>query len=177
MNPCRSLAPATARTRRFLRVLIGAVVAGALGLGLLVTGSAGHSPPAERPPEAGRMQLAPAPDWPLFGGTPGRNMVAPLARGLPADWGTSAGGRNVKWVVELGRRGYLPPAVAGGRVYVATNNARPRDPRVKGARAVLMCLRESDGARPGRAADRGVARSVRGPLITGPRPTRFCQTH
>jgi outer membrane protein assembly factor BamB len=92
------------------------------------------------------MQLAPAPEWPLFGGTPGRNMVAPLARGLPADWGTSAGGRNVKWVAELGRRGYVPPAVAGGRVYVATNNDRPRDPHVRGARAVLMCLRASDGA-------------------------------
>jgi outer membrane protein assembly factor BamB len=72
-------------------------------------------------------------------------MVAPLARGLPIDWGTSAGGKNVKWVADLGRRGYVPPAVAGGKVYIATNNHKPRDPKVKGDRAVLMCFNEADG--------------------------------
>jgi outer membrane protein assembly factor BamB len=92
------------------------------------------------------MRRASAPDWPLFGGTPGRNMVAPLAWGLPTGWGTAAGGENVRWVANLGGRGHLPPAVAGGRLYVATSNARPRDPKVTGPRAVLLCLRESDGA-------------------------------
>jgi WD40 repeat protein len=93
----------------------------------------------------GRLQLASAPDWPLYGGTPGRNMVAPLVHALPTEWDASPGGRNIKWVAELGRRGHLPPAVADGRIYVPTNNARPRDPKIKGPRAVLMCFRESDG--------------------------------
>jgi outer membrane protein assembly factor BamB len=91
------------------------------------------------------MQLAPAPDWPLLGGTPARNMVAPLVRDIPTDWGTKVGEKNVRWVARLGDRGYAPPAIAGGQIYIATNNAKPRDPKVKGRKAVLMCFRESDG--------------------------------
>ena len=39
-------------------------------------------------------------DWPMWGGTPGRNMVS-LMRGLPTSWDVEAG-KNVKWVAELG---------------------------------------------------------------------------
>jgi outer membrane protein assembly factor BamB len=35
--------------------------------------------------------------------------------------------------------------VAGGKVFVATNNDRPRDPGRKGVAGVLLCFRESDG--------------------------------
>jgi outer membrane protein assembly factor BamB len=94
----------------------------------------------EKPAKAGG-------DWPMFGGTPARNMVNTTAKGLPTEWGAKAGGKNVKWVAEVGKDGgrYVPPAVAGGQVYVATNNSKPRDPNVKGDKAVLMCFRESDG--------------------------------
>jgi outer membrane protein assembly factor BamB len=81
----------------------------------------------------------------MYGGTPSRNMVNTAARGVPTEWGNKAGGKNVKWVADLGDRGYLPPAVAGGKVYVPTNNRRPRDPKVKGDKAVLMCFDEADG--------------------------------
>ena len=54
-------------------------------------------------------------------------------------------GRNVKWVVDLGTSTYATPVVAQGKVLIGTNNARPRDPRIKGDRGVLVCLRESDG--------------------------------
>jgi outer membrane protein assembly factor BamB len=84
-------------------------------------------------------------DWPMYGGTPSRNMVNTAARGVPTDWGHKAGGKNIKWVAGLGSRGYLPPAVAGGRVYIPTNNRKPRDPKVKGDRAILLCLREDTG--------------------------------
>jgi outer membrane protein assembly factor BamB len=85
-------------------------------------------------------------DWPMYGGSPSRNVVNTVARGIPTDWGNKAGGKNVKWLAALGSRGYLPPAVAGGRVYIATNNRSPRDPRVKGDKAVLLCFREDTGA-------------------------------
>ncbi|HZY85174.1 MAG TPA: PQQ-binding-like beta-propeller repeat protein [Gemmataceae bacterium] len=85
-------------------------------------------------------------DWPMYGGTPSRNTVNTAARGVPTDWGNKAGGKHVKWVADLGSRGYLPPAVAGGKVYVPTNNQRPRDPKVKGYKAVLMCFKEDTGA-------------------------------
>ena len=37
------------------------------------------------------------------------------------------------------------PVIAGGKVFVATNNAKPRDPKIKGDKAVLMCFDETDG--------------------------------
>jgi outer membrane protein assembly factor BamB len=87
----------------------------------------------------------------LYGGTPARNMVNATARGVPTEWGNKPGGKNVKWAapIEAGTGGgghYLPPAVAGGQVYVpTTNNGKPRDPKVSGPHAVLACFRESDG--------------------------------
>ncbi len=55
-------------------------------------------------------------------------------------------GLNVKWAVDIGRETHGTPVVAGGRVYVGTNNANPRDRRHVGDRGVLMCFNEKDGA-------------------------------
>ncbi len=90
------------------------------------------------PAEAGR-------DWPMYGGTPSRNMINTVAKGVPTAWGNKKGGKNVKWVADLGDRGYLPPAVAGGKVFICTNNHKPRDPKVEGDKAILMCFNEADG--------------------------------
>lgn len=95
-------------------------------------------------------------DWPMWGGSPARNMVADAA-GLPVDVnaGKPAGDteeidmattRNVRWAAKLGSQSYGTPTVAGGRVFVGTNNESPRDPKQKGDRGVLMCFREKDGA-------------------------------
>ena len=53
-------------------------------------------------------------DWPMWGGTPSRNMVSPM-KGLPTS-GTSRSGKNVKWVAELGSQSYGNPVVGGGVV-------------------------------------------------------------
>jgi outer membrane protein assembly factor BamB len=81
----------------------------------------------------------------MYGGTPARNMVNTVAKGIPTEWEPKAGGKNIKWVANLGDRGYLPPAVAGGKVYIATTNRKPRDPAVKGDKAILLCFDEADG--------------------------------
>ena len=39
-------------------------------------------------------------DWPMWGGTPDRNMVSNL-KGMPASWDVKTK-KNVKWVAELG---------------------------------------------------------------------------
>jgi len=65
--------------------------------------------------------------------------------GLP-DTFDPATGKNIKWVAELGTETYSTPVVAGGRVLIGTNNDRPRDPRKKGDRGVLLCLDEKDGS-------------------------------
>ena len=89
-----------------------------------------------------------AQDWPQWGGNdPGRNMYSP-AKGLPdrfepgkiksgteeIDLGTT---KNVKWAVKLGSQSYANPVVAGGKVFVGTNNEIPRDKRHVGDRSIL----------------------------------------
>ncbi|MEK6408108.1 MAG: PQQ-binding-like beta-propeller repeat protein [Acidobacteriota bacterium] len=82
-------------------------------------------------------------DWPMWGGTPDRNMVSNL-KGMPTSWDVKTK-KNVKWVATLGSQSYGNPVVSGGMVYVGTNNEGLRDPKQGGDRGVLMCFRESDG--------------------------------
>ena len=95
-------------------------------------------------------------DWPEWGGNdPGRNMYS-SAKGLPDkfDPGKFKKGteeidptttKNVKWVAKLGSQSYGNPVVAGGKVYVGTNNESPRDPRQQGDRSILMVFDEKTG--------------------------------
>jgi outer membrane protein assembly factor BamB len=85
----------------------------------------------------------PTTDWPMWGGTPDRNMVSTM-KGLPTAWDVKTK-KNVKWVAELGSQAYGNPVVANGVVLVGTNNEGMRDPAVKGDKGVLMAFRESDG--------------------------------
>jgi outer membrane protein assembly factor BamB len=82
-------------------------------------------------------------DWPMWGGTPDRNMVSAM-KGLPGDWDIKTK-KNVKWVADLGSQTYGNPVVAGGMVFVGTNNEGLRDPKQPGDRGVLMAFRESTG--------------------------------
>ncbi|MDP2318317.1 MAG: PQQ-binding-like beta-propeller repeat protein [Acidobacteriota bacterium] len=84
-----------------------------------------------------------ATDWPMWGGTPSRNMVSPMT-GLPTTWDVKTG-KNVKWVAELGSQSYGNPTVGGGVVLVGTNNEALRDPKQGGDRGVLMAFRETTG--------------------------------
>ncbi len=90
------------------------------------------------------VSAAGAGDWAQWGAPGTRNMVSGET-GLPAAF-DPASGRNVKWVVDLGTKTYASPIIAGGRVYVGTNNARPRSPKYDGDRGVLLCLDEADGS-------------------------------
>ena len=82
-------------------------------------------------------------DWPMWGGTPDRNMVSNM-KGLPAEWDVKTK-KNIRWVADLGSQSYGNPVVAGGMVFVGTNNELLRDPKQPGDRGVLMAFRESDG--------------------------------
>ena len=116
-------------------------------------------------------------DWPMWGGTPDRNMVSSM-KGLPTEWDVKTG-KNIKWMAQLGSQSYGNPVVAGGMVFVGTNNELLRDPKQPGDRGVLMAFRESNGeflwqqthlkVEAGRANDwpfQGVASS---PLVEGDR--------
>jgi outer membrane protein assembly factor BamB len=97
-------------------------------------------------------------DWPAWGGPDkGRNMYSP-EKGLPdkfdpgkfrkgsetqeVDMATT---KNVKWVAKLGSQSYGNVTVAGGKVFVGTNNDTPRDPKHPGDRSILMVFDEKTG--------------------------------
>ncbi len=83
-----------------------------------------------------------ADDWPMWGGRPDRNPVS-NEKGLPDAWDAA---KNVRWTADLGTETFSNPVVADGRIFIGTNNGKPRDPAVRGDRGVVMCFSEKDGA-------------------------------
>ncbi len=82
-------------------------------------------------------------DWPMWGGSPQRNMASSL-KNLPETWDVKSG-KNIKWKAQIGSTSYGNPVVADGKIFLGTNNGNPRNPDIQGDRGVLMCFRESDG--------------------------------
>jgi outer membrane protein assembly factor BamB len=80
------------------------------------------------------VPAAAAADWNQWGGSPQRNNT-PVAEGLPVEWEPGefdfdtgvwdpASSENVLWVAPLGSQSYGNPVVAGGKVFVGTNNGK-----------------------------------------------------
>src|SRR5258706_2779784 len=53
--------------------------------------------------------------------------------------------KNVKWVAKVGSQSYGNVTVAGGKVFIGTNNDSPRDPKHPGDRSILMVFDEKTG--------------------------------
>ena len=98
-----------------------------------------------------------AADWPQWGGSSARNNT-PVAKDLPTDWSVGEfdfdtgkwipdDAENIKWVAKLGSQTYGNPVIAGGRVYIGTNNEGGYSKRIAKEvdLGVLLCVRESDG--------------------------------
>ncbi|MBU6402295.1 MAG: PQQ-binding-like beta-propeller repeat protein [Verrucomicrobia bacterium] len=84
-----------------------------------------------------------AADQPQWGQAWSRNMVSE-ERHLP-DTFDPATGKNIRWSAPLGTESHSTPVVAGGRIYIGTNNGQPRDSKQHGDRGVLMCFEEKTG--------------------------------
>ena len=95
-------------------------------------------------------------DWPQWGGRNNRNMFSPQ-RGLPDSFGkielkpdsdeiSTNAVKNLKWIAKLGQQSYGNVTVAGGKVFIGTNNEPPRDPKHQGDRSILLCFDEKTGA-------------------------------
>jgi outer membrane protein assembly factor BamB len=126
----------------------------AAGLLLILAGCIPPAPvppaPTIKGPDPAPVVLPQPPGSPsqaTFGNGPGRNMVNLVDKTVPTEWSVAEGKtKNIKWVVDVGDRCYGGPTVHGGRVFVGTNNARPRDDKLKGKHlAVLMCFSAVDG--------------------------------
>src|SRR4029077_15601597 len=100
------------------------------------------------------MDLSAA-DWPQWGGNSIRNMYSP-AKGLPDSFGKieykpgteevdTKGVKNLRWATKVGSQSYGNVTVAGGKIFIGTNNENPRDPRHQGDRSILMCFDEKTG--------------------------------
>lgn len=82
-------------------------------------------------------------DQPQWGEAWSRNMVS-AEKDLPARFDRESR-ENIKWIAELGTETHSTPVVAGGRIYIGTNNGQPRDAKHQGDRGVVMCLEERTG--------------------------------
>ncbi len=96
-----------------------------------------------------------AADWPMWGGSPSRNMVSG-AKNMPVDFeaGKPADGKdvidmattkNIKWVAKTGSQTYGNPTLVHGKILVGTNNEAHTDPRFKGDFSLLECLDSATG--------------------------------
>ncbi len=121
------------------------LVPAALALATVFSPDAGgFAPDSDAPVKA----KAPASSVAMFGGTVERNLVNLVEKNIPDNWNVEpkkGALKNVKWEVKLGTHSYGGPVVADGRIFVGTNNERPRDPLVKGDKGIMMCFREADG--------------------------------
>jgi outer membrane protein assembly factor BamB len=117
-------------------LLIGLAVA---AVGLAFPSSSDEAPVRKRADKT-------PPCWPMFGGSPSRNMVNLDVRGVPADWCVEEGKvKNIKWTAALARRTFGTPVVGEGMVFVGTSKPPRKDPNGPVQQAVLRAFREVDG--------------------------------
>jgi outer membrane protein assembly factor BamB len=96
-------------------------------------------------------------DWNQWAGSPARNNV-PAGKDIATEWTPGdfddktgewkkKSAKNVKWVARLGSESYGNPVVAGGKVFVGTNNGGGRLKRYPAAvdLGCLVCFNEADG--------------------------------
>jgi outer membrane protein assembly factor BamB len=95
-------------------------------------------------------------DWTQWGGTPARNMAA-AETGIPDTFFPGkkkrdrlgfdpATARNVRFIARLGSENYSAPVVAGGRIFIGTNDEDLDDPRFRPTEGgVFLCLDERTG--------------------------------
>lgn len=125
---------------RRLLALAGTALVFTVVLGMVALQSSSDAPSTKA--DAGKDETKR--NWPMYGGTLSRNLVNLLEKDIPTTW-DAAKGTNIKWSVDLGSKAYGGPIVAGGRIYVGTNNDQPRDPAIQGDKGVLMCFEEATG--------------------------------
>lgn len=135
------------RMKSWQRVLLAVVAAGLMGGIVSLSNRQTEDTVQASPRRPERLALeVPRTEfpWPMFGGTLDRNMVNTKERGIPAEWDVESG-KNIKWFVELGSQSYGNPVVAGGRIFLGTNNGTPRNPKYQGDKGIIMCFQEADG--------------------------------
>ena len=97
------------------------------------------------PARAEPLSKAKKGDWPMWGGSPDRNMVSGET-GIPSEWDIKSG-KNIKWKAPLGSQTYGNPVIVKGKIFVGTNNNGEYRPNIKGDKGIILCLDEQTGKR------------------------------
>ena len=136
------------------KLLLAGCATGVFALTAILTGM---SAPTEAEKTAAARKSV-AGDHTMFGGSLSRNMVNLVDKGVPEK--IEFDGPALLWKANLGSRAYGGPIVAGGKVFVGTNNEQPRNQRdsvkVKDPttgklvdepvdKGILMCFDEKTG--------------------------------
>src|SRR5579862_2898179 len=147
MNKVDSIMDQNPVMRRWLSAIIaGGVLAVILGILALKYYSLDTPTVAAAP-----APLAPR-EWPMFGGSLSRNLVNTKEANIPTTLSVEKDKlMNIKWSQDLGSRAYGGPVISGGRIFIGTNNSKPRNPRDIDARkkpndkGIVMCFDEKTG--------------------------------
>ena len=107
------------------------------------TAPAAAEPVVAEPAVGVKMAAKVTGDWSMWGGDPTRNMVN-SSTGLSFDFDVEAG-KGIKWTAPLGSQTYGNPVIAGGKVFVGTNNGGELRPQHKGDRGCLVAFNQEDG--------------------------------
>jgi outer membrane protein assembly factor BamB len=109
-----------------------------LGIAALALPAALLVPAAAEP-----LEKAQRGDWPMWGGSADRNMVSG-EKNIPTEWSVKDK-KNIKWTAPLGSQTYGTPVVAGGRIFVGTNNNGHLRKGIEGDKGVIICVDEKTG--------------------------------
>lgn len=127
-----------------------------VALGVLALSACGVAVAADAGPATAKVEK-PNVEWNQWGGSPVRNNT-PVGHNIPTEWEVGEidfrtgewdpkTGKNIKWVSRLGSQTYGNPVVAGGKVFVGSNNGGgwieryPFDYDL----GVLLCFDAKDG--------------------------------
>jgi outer membrane protein assembly factor BamB len=127
--------------RRLVAALAAAGIMGAVVVVALAFNGGSPAKPADAQAGAVDPKLYP---WPMWGGSPSRNQVNLRDKNVPIKWDVQTG-ENILWSQGLGSKAYGGPAIGDGKIFIGTNNQKPRDPKVQGDKGVIMCFDEATG--------------------------------
>jgi outer membrane protein assembly factor BamB len=132
------------RTINTLAIACATVAICGLGAGVCIA-QPGKSPVASKDTGADekKQEDVTTGDWPMWGGTPSRNM-ANMTTHCDFDFDPESG-KNILWTAKLGSQTYGNPVVAGGKVLVGTNNGGEFRKKHVGDRGIVLCFDEKDG--------------------------------
>jgi outer membrane protein assembly factor BamB len=73
-------------------------------------------------------------------------MADPAAKNIPDAFSLKRNKeKGVKWKAVLGGNAFGGPVIAGGRVFVGTNNEKPYDKSITGDKGIMLCFDEATG--------------------------------